>query len=166
MEKEQAQSILDKRLKNIITSTGRYELRVSTVTPYQKELSYGRSQVAIGNLSAMTLHQAKMAKAAFKAGDYQEAVNQKISFSIRDIDYMPGKGEILDVSIIEVQNKEGIDILVVGSYKGQPVKKPSAMSFEAFLNGGHKEEERVELTTEEMMQVEEEIPTFGQTEKA
>ena len=111
-------------------------------------------QVAIANVAAMTEYHAGMARDLFDQGLYQDATNHNMSISVRERDYMPAKGEILECSVIEVWSKNTEqDILVIGSYKGQPIKKGSKFSFassDALLKA-----QRVEVKAEE-------TPAFGE----
>jgi len=157
LSREQTDAILAPKLQNIIEGPGKYEMRVTSVTPYEKELGNGRKQVAIVNVAAMTVYQYKMSQNFYQQGQFDKSANENISFSVRDVDYLPAKGEILEVTMTNFfSTKVNKTILVVGSYKEQPVKKATAMTMAQFLNGGHATEERVELIT----QTEEEIPEF------
>ena len=49
MEKDQAKTIINSR--KLIATDGKYELRVTNVTPYHRELGNGRSQTAIVNVA-------------------------------------------------------------------------------------------------------------------
>ena len=153
MEKERAQQILEAR--KFVKTTGRHELRVSNVTPFERELSNGRKQVAIVNLAAMNPDEANAAMNNFNMGNYQEATNSNMTISVRDIDYLPAKGEILECSVTEAPSKTyGKDILVVSAYKPQPLVKSTNFSFADMVALGT--EGRVEVQT-----VEEEVPSFG-----
>ena len=151
LTKENAERILESR--KVISSTGKYELKVTNVTPYVRDLGNGMKQVAIANLSAMTEYHAGEAISDFNDEMYQAATNHTMSISVRERDYMPAKGEVLECSIIEVFSANvQEDILVVGSYKGQPVKKAQKFSFgDALL----KAQSRVEVKAEE-------TPAFGE----
>jgi len=151
LTKENAERILESRM--VITSTGKYELKVTNVTPFERDLGNGMKQVAIANLSAMTEYHAEEAVSDFNNEMYQNATNHTMSISVRERDYMPAKGEILTCSVIEVFSKNvQQDILVVGAYKGQPVKKAAKFSFANALNDARP---RVEITSGE-------TPAFGE----
>lgn len=128
LTRESAQKILESR--KVINSTGKYEFKVTNVTPYARDLGNGIKQVAIANLAAMTDYHRDQAIEDFNNEDYQDATNHNMSISVRDKDYLPAKGEILECSVIEVWSKNTEqDILVIGGYKGQPVKKATNFSF-------------------------------------
>jgi hypothetical protein len=151
LTKESAQNILESR--KVIGTTGKYEFKVTNVTPYERDLGNGMKQVAIANLAAMTEYHAEKAVEDFNSGLYQDATNHNMSISVREKDYMPAKGEILECSVIEVFSKNTQqDILVVGGYKGQPIKKATKFSFADALADARP---RVEIVTEE-------APAFGE----
>jgi len=77
-----------------------------------------------------------------------------MTISIRDNEYLPAKGEILEVSVAYVWSKNVEEnILVCTAYKAQPVKQAKNFSFSEMAQGGAP---RVEVQT-----VAEEVPAFG-----
>ena len=155
LTKESAQKILESR--KVIGTTGKYEFKVTNVTPYERDLGNGMIQVAIVNLAAMTEYHRERAIEDFNNGLYQDATNHNMSISVREKDYLPAKGEILECSVIEVFSKNTEqDILVIGGYKGQPIKKATNFSFVDALADARP---RVEVVAEK-------APGFGETKKS
>lgn len=154
MEKDQAKTIINSR--KLIATDGKYELRVTNVTPYHRDLGNGRSQTAIVNVAGMTLYHATQAAALYTQGEYQEAVNNNISFSVRDNDYMPKKGEVLECFVETIVTKSGVTGQFVSSFSAAPIQPAKAMSLDSFLNGGHASTERAEM----IIQDSEEMPAF------
>ena len=74
-----------------------------------------RNITHIANFNLITPYQTLQALTHFKAGDYNQAVNQQMSSSIRKTDYCPSKNEYVDVQVGEIVNKEGETILVIQS---------------------------------------------------
>lgn len=109
--RENALSILQSR--SVITEAGKYTVKCTNTTPYTRG---GGQQTTIVNFAAMTNYHADLAKKAFKAGDYDEAINStSITASQLQGQYVPSKGETVDIEVGEHVNKNGDTILVVTS---------------------------------------------------
>jgi hypothetical protein len=126
MEKDSALQILNSR--KLISVPGKYTLKVTSATPFIRE---DNTVVNITNYAAMTPYQLQQARELFKAGDYQKATNQALSSSQRIAnDYLPAKGEHVEVLVDEIVNKEGITILAVVSVTAIKTSKAGNVSFE------------------------------------
>jgi hypothetical protein len=146
MEKELAVSILSSR--SLVTTSGKKEgVKVENVSFKEKETALGRNQVAIVNLSAMTRYQVAKAKSLFTQGEFQEATNQRMSFGVLEGDYVPTKGELVDIQVIEKDNKDGIASLFISKIIPMKAEKLSKVNF------SFDEEEGTEIA--------EEIPAFS-----
>lgn len=120
MEKVSAIQIIKSR--KLVALPGSYELKVTSVTPFDGKF--------ICNLSAMTSYHIDEAKRLFSENDFQEAVNQNISASLRATDYIPAKGEIVKVYIENTTTKSGITGLFVTSLSELKAKASSNVSFD------------------------------------
>lgn len=118
MEKLRAKSIIKSR--RMINTPGKYRVKVTACTPYHKDLANDQKQVAIINVNAMTGHHVSTAKALFSQGEYQQAVNQNLSASVRESDYLPSKGEIIDIVVDHITTNNNVEGLFITSYS--PVK--------------------------------------------
>lgn len=109
--KEVAINILQSRA--LVTDAGKYTAKVTSVNPFIRE---DGTQTNIVNFNLMTAYQADSARKAFKEGDFAGALNgTSMTASQLQGQYVPSKGETVDVEIGWHTNKEGIDILVVNS---------------------------------------------------
>lgn len=125
MDKKSAIQILESR--KLITQPGKYQLKVTSATPFQRE---DGTMVSITNYAAMTPYQLGEAKKLIKAEKFQEATNQSLSSSQRLAnDYIPSKGEFVDVLVDEIVNKENITILAVVSVVAIKSTKATNVSF-------------------------------------
>jgi hypothetical protein len=97
MNKKDALGILGTRTP--IASVGKYTVKVTNCGDYLKALPNGRSVIAIANFSAMTPYQIEQAKGQIHAGEFDKALNNNLSLSIRDNDYRPSKGEMVDIEV-------------------------------------------------------------------
>tara|TARA_R110000822_G_scaffold2004_11_gene9595 strand:+ start:1185 stop:1688 length:504 start_codon:yes stop_codon:yes gene_type:complete len=151
IDQELAKKIIDG--KEVIGEDGKYELKVTNVTRYERDLIGGRRQVAIVNLAAITDEYAAIAQEQYNAGLYKEAANNGISISVRDCDYYPMKGEILHVQIQTITTKKGITGQYVTGYKSAPLRKTTKMSVDNFKSKNRRPEEstagRVEVKFED-----------------
>lgn len=134
MEKEQAINILAKR--DLLTGEGKYRVKVTNCGDFSKELSNGQRVVAIANFSAHTPYQVEQAKADLTAGEYAKALNHNLNLSIREQDFRPAKGEIVDIIVEPVALKDGGTALLVTSCSPIASKKStSTADFSAFAEG-------------------------------
>lgn len=118
-----------KNAKTIITSRevckeeGKYRGKVTSVSPYQDKY--------IVNLNRMTNYHLeeskKFLKEGIETGDeslFQKAVNQNLTIFVRESDYQPTKGEIIEFVLENVTSKKsGITGLFVTSYNPLKVNK-------------------------------------------
>lgn len=127
MEKDLAMKIISSR--SLVPGEGKFVAKVENVNPYRQETALGRDTVAIVNFNLMTPYHRKEAKNWGSQGDYQKATNQRMSFSVLEGDYLPAKGEVVDVMVIEKDNKEGIPSLFISSIIPKKAEKLSKVSF-------------------------------------
>ena len=129
MNLQDAVAILGSRIT--ISQAGKYTVKVTNCSDFHKALARG-AQVAIANFNAMNSYQDGKAREFLQAGDIEGALKQNLSLSIRDTDYRPSKGEIVDIMVEEVQTKDGEVALLVSSLtpiKAQAGKKADFSSF-------------------------------------
>lgn len=108
MDRKSASQILNSR--KLVSKVGKVTLRVTSVSPFQRE---DGTMTTIVNFNGMTPYQLEKAKEHFSAGEYDEAINLNISASQLSGRFVPSKGEIVDVEIAMIENKDGVNILVV-----------------------------------------------------
>lgn len=139
MTKESAVQILNSR--KLISKEGKFTVKVTSAAPFLRENNDGsKTPVTIVNFAAMTQYQLSQAQELFKTGDYQGATNLNMSASQLSGQFVPLKGEIVDVEVGTIQNKEGINILVVTSIVARQAEKAGTISFSL-------EEDAVETAT-------------------
>lgn len=125
MEKSNAIQILNSR--KLIVEPGSFQLKVTSAVPHQRD---NGDLVKITNYAAMTDYHLKQAKDLFKDEKFQEATNQALSSSQRiGKDYEPAKGEIVNVVVDRITNKDGIEILAVVSVTALKTSKAASVSF-------------------------------------
>ena len=130
MNLQDAINILSSRTK--IGKAGKYRVKVSFCGDFHKQLERG-AVVAIANFSAYTPYHKEKAIELVKAGDFQGALNQNLSLSIRDTDYRPAKGEIVDIMVTEKENKDGVLALFVDSLTPIEASTGTKEDFSALL---------------------------------
>lgn len=130
MEAQAFQRIIGSR--TLITAPGRYTVKVSNCGDFVKSVN-GTNIVAIANFSAMTPYQVEQAKAKYFGGDPAAALNQNLSFTIRDTDYRPAKGERIDIDVDYVTTKSGEKALLVVGLVPIQAKSAGKVNFSAFL---------------------------------
>ena len=131
MERTQAIQILKSRV--LIPSAGKYTVKATSVNPFMRE---DGTMVTIVNFNALTPYQADLAKKAFIAGDYEAAVGKGTSLSTSQLNgqYVPSKGEIVDIEVSEIYSENvGANILVVTSIVPRKAVQAKAFSFEELL---------------------------------
>lgn len=135
MNKKDAIGILGSRLP--ITSEGKYAVKVTNCGDYHRALPQGGAVVAIANFNAMTPYQMDQAKADLVAGEFAKALNHNLSLSIRNSDYRPAKGEIVDIEVGIIKTKDGEDALMVTSLTPRQAKAINTKcDFSEFLEEG------------------------------
>lgn len=122
MDKKSAHQILTSR--TVIHDSGKYTVKVTSVNPFEDK--------HIVNFNLMTGYQANLAKEAFMAGNYEQSTGKGTSLSASQLPgmYVPSKGEIVDVEVGWITNKEDVDILVVTSIVARKAVKAQAFSLE------------------------------------
>lgn len=124
LDKKSAIQILNSRV--LISTVGKFTVKVTGTQPFMRE---DGTAVTIINFAAMTQYQLGESKKAFAAGDYDAAANFNLSSSQLSGRYVPAKGEIVDVEISEIENKQGVNILVVDSIVPRQAIKAARISF-------------------------------------
>ena len=100
LSQESAEKILSS--KRVITSPGKYTVKVTSVTEFIKDQT-----VAIVNFDVMNAFQQGQAEELYAAGDFQGACNQGLSMSLRALDYTPSPTERVDIEVEEITLKSG-----------------------------------------------------------
>jgi len=127
MDKESALKIF--RSRKLITVPGLYLLKVTSTTPFRRE---DGTVVNITNYAAMTPYHLDQAKALAAKELWQEATNQALSSSQRiNNDYLPAKGEFVNVLVETIKNKEDINILAIVSVTAIKASTASNVSFDS-----------------------------------
>jgi len=127
MDRKSAAAILNSR--KLVNKVGKFTLKVTSAQPFLRTNNDGSiTPVTIVNFAGMTSYQLQQATELFKAGKYQEATNLNLSASQLQGQYVPSKGEIVDVEIDTIKNKEGIDILVVGTIVARQAENAAKIS--------------------------------------
>lgn len=114
MEKLQAKQILESR--SVINKPGKYSVNVTNVTyGHQRKNKDGSyTTVDIVNFAAMTSYQSEQAIQAYKEGDYEKATNNSLSTSRLDGQFVPVKGERVDIEVEQIWSEnQQANILVV-----------------------------------------------------
>jgi hypothetical protein len=145
-----AVQIVKSKANNLITSTGKFELVVSTAnTSYVNE----RGQHII-NLKAMTTEMKAEAKDLLRAGDFQKAANVGLSYNVYTDGFVPSKGETVFAQVGYVPSRAGGEVLRITALSPMPVSQTattSASEFEEFDN--MLEDDSVEASVEAVADV-------------
>lgn len=154
--KDAAKRILQSR--KLITAPGKYTLKVTSVTPYSREINEEAQMVNIVNFNAMTNahlngytnndgERIPGALELFQNEEYQDAVNKSCSTNVLEGQYTPSKGEIVDVEFdfIKTANVDKA-LLPVAVIQRQAVTAGS-VNLSSLL--GEDDEETVETAVEE-----------------
>jgi hypothetical protein len=121
------------KARKLVNEPGTYELKV------EREPNFHATEersVYIVNLGGVTPYQLSKAHSLFSEGKYQEAANEQLTTNVRvskegEIrDYLPSKGEYVQVRIENVQTKSGETGLFVTSMTKAPVKEAKAVSLD------------------------------------
>lgn len=155
MKKENAINILKSR--KMISKEGKYTLKVTSVTPFHRSNEQGSDQVAIANFNGMAPYHVEAAQTLFAQGDYQEAVNQNLSASIRETDYLPSKGEVVDVIVEQITTNNGVTGLFVTSVIPKKAETAPSLNILSFL-----EESGESVNILENVKEEKKIPAFAE----
>lgn len=122
MDKQQAKQILSNRV--LIPSEGKYTVKVTGTSPFMR----GEQATTIVNFAAMTPWQVNKAKEKFNSGNFQEATNTNLTASQLPGQYVPAKGETVDIEVSEIENNDGVKILVVSGIVPRVAQKASAIT--------------------------------------
>jgi len=145
LTKEQSEKFITS--KTIISEPGVYEVKCTNTHPFSKDLANGIRQVAIANFNCMSEYHRDAAVTLFSQGDYDEAANQGMSYSVLEGSFIPMKGQMVEVLVEEVTTSNGITGLFIQSVTGAPVKRPTKFSLSAFRSMTEGEpEDAIEMT--------------------
>ncbi len=128
MSFEQFESILNSRLRSVVTSEGSIQAKLTTLTPYTDEET-GEERL-IGNFNAITSDQIPAIQAALAEGDFQTALNTTLSTNFRPDSsrFIPAVGEVCKLGIgtvdLREEGKSGLRIISVS-----PMPKATTKSF-------------------------------------
>lgn len=111
MDKKTALQILQSRV--LVAEPGKYTVKCTSTNLFTDE----SGTRTIVNFNVMTPYQAELATKAFKEGNYEGATGKGTSLSTSQLQgqFVPQKGEVVDIEVSNHVNKEGITILVVSS---------------------------------------------------
>lgn len=127
LTKSEAKQILESRV--LVPRPGKFTVKVTNVTyGHQRSNKDGSTSVVdIVNFAAMTPYQAQQAREKFIAGEFDEAANNSLSTSLLSGQFVPSKGEIVDVEISEMYSENVKEnILVVSSIVPRRAEKASS----------------------------------------
>lgn len=156
---EDLMAILKNRIQ--IAKAGKYRLKVTSASPYHDN---GEDKV-ICNFNAMTtahitgweivddegtVTKAKSIQELVEEGNFDDAANRNLSSGQRvGRDYVPSKGEIVDVMVEKTTTKSGVTGLFVSSVTPVPVEASSKVNLEnMFKDVAPNKEEEVEVEPE------------------
>lgn len=141
MEKDAAVKIITSR--KLIVTPGLKELKVTSVQSYNGKF--------IVNFAAMTDYHQVEAKKLGTMGDYQGAVNQQLTASLRPTDYIPSKGEICKVYVDNITTRNNVTGLFVTSVSELKADKTeSKVSKNIFSSFEEEPNEDVDSSFEEL----------------
>ena len=127
--------------RKLINKPGKYHVRVTNdvqglaeLGSVHKELAGGSFQISIANFAAYTPWHLKQFRAAIKEGKFDEAANNNLTASVRDVDFIPQKNEIVEINVDYVTTKSGEEALLVTGYNALPVSAGSKLSMEDLLS--------------------------------
>ena len=131
LERDTALRIISSKAN--IAEPGIYKVKCTNVTPYVRERANGATQIAIANFNAKTLYHESVAATLFAQGDYDQAANQGLSLSILEGQFLPIKGQHVEIVVEEVTTSNGVTGLFVQSCTPMPSQTPTKRSSDAFL---------------------------------
>ena len=118
--------------RQFISSADKYALKVRSVNQWVNP--QGKT-VAIINFDAITSYHMGLIKDFIKAGDLQEASNTVLTGNVRvGIDYVPSKGEIVNVEIVSGTTKAGESALFVQGVTPRPVAATTSVDFSSMFD--------------------------------
>lgn len=129
LSQEQALQILQSR--SLITEAGKYTVKTTSTTPIIRD---NGQTVTIVNFSAMTTYHAQKAIEAYNEGKYDDCTNgTSLSASQLEGQFVPSKGETVDIEVGEHVNKDGVTILVVTSIVQRKAVQAKKFSLEGLM---------------------------------
>ena len=136
LEKEVSQLTKDQFLaytknRKMLAKADKYALKVRSVNEY---LRPDGTLVAIVNFDAITPYHMEVIKEHIAEGNLQEASNTVFTGSVRvGKDYVPTKGELVNVEVVDGQTKAGDAALFCGGITPRPVAEASAVDFSSMF---------------------------------
>jgi len=118
MTRESAVQIIESREQ--ITTDGSYLLKCNNVHPFEGKF--------IANFNAMTPYLVEKAITLLDQDEFQAATNTSLSASLRPVDYIPLKGEIVKVFVKTLTTANGVTGLFVTNVSEAPVVKTGKVS--------------------------------------
>lgn len=141
LSKEQARAILASR--KMIAAPGKYSVKVTSVTPYTDDAGNSRH---ICNFAAMTPahisgwentesgEQVQGVKQLLAAGNYDDACNLNLSSGQRPgRDYIPSKGEVVDIEVERITTSNGVAGLFVTSVVGRKAEQATNVNVDSLF---------------------------------
>lgn len=154
LTKDSAARIMSSR--KFIAQPGKYQVRVTndpehlaSLGSVTKELNGGGHQVSIANFAAYTPYHLEQFRALAKEGDFNAAVNNNLTSSIRATDYMPKKNEIVEIMVDYITTKNGEEALLVVSYTPVALSVGGKIDLESIFGDVEDNSKRVELKLNE-----------------
>lgn len=133
LNKEQAIRILNS--KELVSQLGvDYTVRVTHVSEVQYPENAERAPYRIVNLACMTPYHQKKAVSLLKAGEFDEATNQGLTFNVREgVDFTPTKGQLVSIVLGTFVTKDGEEATGVRSLSPLAKAKASVVDFNSLL---------------------------------
>lgn len=143
---ESAVQIINSR-KLIPNVDGYYAVKVGNVTPFEDRF--------IANFDAMSPYHLDEAKTSLKDGEFDKATNFRFTASLRSKDYIPSKGEILEIYVSEVTTKKGITGRFVTALKEIKAKNGASiqLSLEDIMSSFEEKQETSETKKEVALEI-------------
>jgi hypothetical protein len=134
VNEEKVANIINKR--SMITQPGKYRVTCGNVTPYSRQITETMAQSHIVNLNAMTEYHVREAINYLGQGDYQEALNMKMTYSLLEGQDVPMRGETVDIMVEEITTSNGITGLFVTNLVTVTPTKPTNVNLNTFVKKG------------------------------
>jgi hypothetical protein len=113
--------------RKMIAKADKYALKVRSVNEY---LHPTNGLIAIINFDAVTPYHVKQIKEHLSVDDFQSASNTVFTGSVRvGKDYVPTKGEIVNVEVVDGATKDGEAALFCGGVTPRPVAEATSVDF-------------------------------------
>lgn len=143
MALDKAQAIRILNSKELVSTLGvDYTVRVSNVSEVQYPENPDRAPYRIVNFSAMTPYHQKKAVDLLKAGEFDEAANQGLTFNVREnVDFTPIKGQLVSIVLGTFMTKDGEEATGVRSLSPLAKAKAASVDFSSLLEEVEAEQE-------------------------